>query len=124
MLNSFYKLQLDLLNSIELLDLSPKGLLRQGRNLLILYKKANQFREDKHWKLVREICLQHINVLPSIIGTHLSTLSPEEESLLIGFAELANSCAIIMFEEEDEIVLAPEVKPEQIEALKKLYGNL
>lgn len=126
----FYDLQIQLLQSICLADLSLKALLRQSKNLLGLYKKSKQIlrtdEANKHWQIVKQICLSQIELLPSLLNLHIAELSPEEDQLLIGCLETSNMCSIVLYEEsklDSELAkFADEIKltQEQILALQSL----
>jgi hypothetical protein len=123
-------LQIELIQSISLGDLSPRGLLRYGKNLLSLLKKANGFlrqdEQDDHWGKIKSLSLAQLIDIPIQIKLFLISLDPEEsEGLIIGFVELLNSCSIFLHEEsqmDGQIVEAIELTDSQIKALRGLYS--
>lgn len=133
-MNRFFDLQLKLLQTIKLDELSPKAVLRQGKNLLHLLKKSKQFlRQDennKHWLIIKALVLDNIEELPSIIQMHLLELSPEDDQLLISFSELISNCSVLLYEEsklDDATAMLDSqfsITEEQIKAMQKLYNDV
>lgn len=129
-MQKFYNLQLTILQTIQLQDLSAKALLRQGKNLLHLLKKSKQFlrqnNSDEHWLAIKALVLLNIEELPALLAMHMSELTPEDDQLLIGFGELASNCAIILYEESllddanSQFDMNIGITQEQILAMQKL----
>ena len=103
-------LHADLLQGIDIRELSDKALLRYGSILLKQFRqsksvlrkiKVEDFNKTQHWVLVREHCNVEIDAVLSELKDRMA-LDPElfADGMLLNFAELVGSIRVAIFDEE------------------------